>query len=372
MNTNLCICRNEVFIEGENVGQFESFEYQADSKTLGNTATLTIPLYAIGVEQGGDARSRIRSVFKSNNVKPCAQVEVYMWYEGLERVKVFSGFIEHIGDGLPTKLYLQDNSFILRFGNIQKGWDGKATLQTIVKDCLPVAQKGFNEERKKRGFTREIPSLTYSVEKKNVQAVTTSLSFRNWGARSPHDTIQKLMQMLVLYGGVSDDYNVFVGAGVTKNTRPMIQLDTRYNVIERNIVPVDGRFVDYDVKITGVLANGRQYTATGGYGTSKSRQARSGFEKAYGESFRGFSNLSTTQGIQDFADRMLSSLKGVRNKGRITLLLYPKIEIMDWVQYNDTVFPNLSAGYYVLSYRLKADHNGFFQQLDVTDQIFAL
>lgn len=372
MNSNYVICRNEVIIEGVNVGEFESFEYKANSRTLGNSATLTIPLYAIGVSQGGEARSRMRNVFKDNIVKPCAHIEVYCWYEGYEKVQVFSGFIEHIAEGFPTKLFLQDNTYILRFGQVQRGWNEDATLQKIAKDCIPIAQAGFDREREILGFTRPIPELTYSVEEANVQAITTSLSFRNWGARSPYDTIQKLMQLLVLYGGVSNNFNVFVGAGVTENTRPLIALDTRYNVIERDIVPIDGRFVDYDVKVTGILSNGKQYTATGGYGTSRNRQTRSDFERMYGESFRGFSLLSTVEGIQEHADRQLEMLKGARNKGSITLLLYPKIEIMDWVTYTDTVFPELSAGYYVLDYTFKANEMGYFQTLQVTDQIFSL
>lgn len=372
MNSNLVICRNEVIIEGVNVGQFESFNCSANRNTLGNSAELVIPLYAIGAAgQQGDARSRMRNVFSDNIVKPCAKIEVFCWYEGLEKVRVFSGFIEHIGEGFPTKLYLQDNSYILRFGQIQKGWNEDATLQQIVKDCIPIAQEAFNKEREIMGLTMEIPPLTYSAEEKNVQAITTSLSFRNWGARSPFDTIQKLMQLLILYAGVSDTYNVFIGAGVTESVRPIIALDTRYNVIARDIVPVDGRFVDYDVKITGILSNGKQYTATGGYGTSRSRATRSEFEKTYGESYRGFSILNTPSAIQDFADKMLEKLKAFKNKGRLTLLLYPKVELMDWVTYNDTVFPELSAGYYVLGYSFKADVSGYFQNLEVTDQIYA-
>lgn len=391
MNANLVVCKNEVYVEDVNVGQFESFHYQANNRTLGNTATLTLPLYAIGTYgvTSGRARSRMRTVFVTgeggksvNLIRPCAEVKVWCWYEGWnavtgvseeqERVLVFSGFIEHVSEGFPTKIYLQDNSFILRFGQIQKGWDGSATLQKIVNDCIPIAQKAFDEERRQKGFTRAIPKLTYSVEKKNVQAITTSLSFRNWGARSPFDTIQKLMQLLVLYGGVSRNFNVYIGAGVTESTRPEIKLDTQYNVIERDIVPIDGRFVDYDVKVTGILSNGRQHTATGGYGTSRQRESRSEFEKTYGESYRAYSPHNTVDGMQKFADKLLAMLKGERNKGKITLLLYPKVEIMDWVKYTDTVFDELSAGFYVLNYEFKADEKGYFQYLEVTDKIFAL
>lgn len=57
MNSNMVICRNEVIIEGENVGQFESFKMQSNSRTFGDSATLVLPLYALGVVQSGEART---------------------------------------------------------------------------------------------------------------------------------------------------------------------------------------------------------------------------------------------------------------------------------------------------------------------------
>jgi hypothetical protein len=246
------------------------------------------------------------------------------------------------------------------------------TLKSIIERAIPIAQEGFNRERARLGFTREIPKLIYSTEKKNVQAVTTPLDFENFGGGSPFDIVQRLMSQLCLYGGVSDEFNVYVGAGVTESDRPIIQLDTRYNVIERDIVPVDGRFVDYNVKVLGILKNGRRYTATGGVATSRSRETQSEFEKTYGETYKCFSSLRTPEELQKFANRMLNSLKGFRNKGRITCLLYPALHIMDWVTYTDTVFPELSSGYYVVDYTFKASDKGYFQELGVTDKVFAL
>ncbi|NLV87538.1 MAG: hypothetical protein GX025_10055 [Clostridiales bacterium] len=292
--------------------------------------------------------------------------------ESHEKILVFAGFIEHVVEGFPTKVYLQDNAFILRFGNIQKIWNENATLQQIVSDCIPVAQDGFTKERKKLGFTRPIPELRYSVEDKNVQAVTTSLSFRNWSGRSPYDTVQKLMQLLVLYGGVSRGYNVFIGAGVTKSDRPQTKLDTRYNVVERDITPVDGRFVDYEVKVVGILKDGTKWTATGGYGTSRSKTSQSEFEVTHGQVERYYAPHNTKDGIQNFADQMLAKLRGLRNRGSVTTLLYPKLDVMDWIAYKDTVFPALSGGYYVLDYQFKANEKGYFQTISLTDQVFSL
>lgn len=373
MNTNLVICKNEVYIENVYVGQFESFAVDSNSRQLGSTAVLTIPLYAIGAGGSGEARSRMREVFSKTPIKPCAQVRVDCWYiaDGvdMEKVTVFTGFIEHISEGFPTKLYLQDNSFILRFGNIQKHWKENATLQTIATDCIPIAEEAFKDERKKNGLTASVPSLTYNANNKNVQAYTNALSFRNGIGRAPYETIQHLMSTLSLYGGVTDDFQLYIGAGVedSASSQP-VSLDTRYNVIGRDIVPLDGRFIDFDVKITGILANGKQYTATGGLKGGNTGKKKN----PYGETFRGFSILNTAEAIQEHADRQLEMLRRSRNKGSIELLLYPKIKLFDQVKYKDTLFPELSALYYVLDYRFEATANGYFQRLGVTDQIYAL
>lgn len=382
--SNRVICRNEVFIEGESVGQFESFSLRANYRTFGATGVLTIPLYAVGIGQlengtqsgtvsSGRARNRVRKIFSAKFINICAEVEVYCWYEGYERTLVFHGYVEHVLQGFPTKIYVRDGSFILRFGEVEKGWNSEATLQKIVSDCIPIAEKAFKAEREKYEMTREVPALQYTDKTNNTQAVTTPLSFENFAqGRAPFEVLQHLMQQLVLFAGVTNDNNVYIGAGVQDTTRETIKLDTRYNVINCSITPTDGRLVSYDVKVTGVLKNGKKYTATGGLKTSRSNDQESDLDKITGESYRGFTLLDTAEGIQECADRMLKMLKGNRNKGKLTTLLYPKMQLLDHVDYNDTVFEENSGLYYVIGYTFEASDRGYFQTLEVTDQVFVL
>ena len=83
-------------------------------------------------------------------------------------------------------------------------------------------------------------------------------------------------------------------------------------------------------------------------------------------------NHDTAEGIQDFANRLLADLKGSYNKGSITLLMYPKVQLLDHVEYNDTVFDIHDALYYVTSYTFSANERGYFQKLEVTDLVFML
>lgn len=378
------ICRNEVFIEGVSVGPFESFRFSSDRRTFGATGVLTLPLYAMssinvssnyslrGEDETNRARRSVRRAFKQNTIKPCAQVEVWCWYEGYERTLVFSGFVSHVVEGFPSELHLSDNTFILRFGEIQKGWNGDTTVQDVIRECLPIANAGFKEERQRQGFEREVTALYYSDNEHNVQAHTTPFTTSNFGGRSPFDVLQRVMSHLVLYGGVNNDFGVFMGAGVSDSTRPVVKLDTRYNVFARDITPVDGRFVDYDVKVVGILKSGKNYTATGGLKTSRTGASQSEFENTYGEKIRIASELDTVEGLQTFADSMLNMLKGFRNKGTLQLILYPKVEVMDVVQYTDSLFQELTRQYYVIEYEFTASDKGYYQTLSVTDQVYMI
>ncbi len=364
--SNLLICRNRVEIEGVNVGQFESFTLKSDYKALGTTAILTLPLYGIGLVAGntnttsqGKAINRVRQELPDVKIAVSSEVRVICWYDGYDEVEVFKGFIERIEEGFPTKFFLRDSSFMLYFGTVEKGWDGDVTLQDIANDCIKIANDGFKKEREDKGLTRSVPELKYSLRDTNVQAETTPIPFNNFAiGRSPFEVIQHLARTLCLYAGVGNDTNLFIGTGVTDSSRPIVELDTRLNVIERNIVPVDARFVNYEVKVTGLLTDGKRHTATAGL--------------KGGEGVRKIGLLNTKGSLQAMADRLLSKLKSDRNKGTITLLLYPKCQLFDHVNFNDTIFEINNAQYYVTGYTFTASIKGFFQTLDVTDQIYLL
>ena len=247
MNSNYLICRNEVYIEDIWVGQFESFVLTGNDKQLGDSAVLTLPLYAIGIEQQGEARSRMREVFKPNVIKPFAHVEVYMWYEGYEKMRVFNGLIEQVVEGFPTTLYLRDFTLILKFGRVQKVW-GDVKMTQIMTDILPIANEAFAKERENMGFDANpnIPELTYTTDGPFVQATTSTFPFNNPVDFSPYDTVQRLMQLMVLYGGVTDDGKVYIG-GLTKNsTVPIEKLNTKYNVFGADLIREDSRFINYE------------------------------------------------------------------------------------------------------------------------------
>ena len=66
-------------------------------------------------------------------------------------------------------------------------------------------------------------------------------------------------------------------------------------------------------------------------------------------------------------------LKGTRNKGTIKTVLYPQVNMFDFVEYTDTMLPELTGNYYVIGRNLSCDtSDGFIQTLTVTNEMFIL
>ena len=289
---------------------------------------------------------------------------------------MFHGYIERIEQGFPSKLYLRDGSFILRFGSMKQAWSGNVTLAKVIDSCIPVAQEAFNEARKSAGLTRSTKPLKYSLDGKNVQAITDPFPFDNFAeGRSPFEVIQYLMREIISIAGVSEDNEVWMGLGVQDSQRikrEIVKLSTRYNVIQRDIIRENGMFVDYDVQVTYLGEDGKMYTVTAASDQKVVSEQSSKLRKGFGEQHKAFCLFKKDGEAKGFADRLLASLKGEHNKGVITTLLYPKMQLFDHVSYDDTVFDEYDAQYYVIGYKFTANTKGFYQKIEVTDKVFAL
>ena len=83
-----------------------------------------------------------------------------------------------------------------------------------------------------------------------------------------------------------------------------------------------------------------------------------------------FSPARKQEQLETIADAALARLKGNRNKGSITTLLYPFVSLWDFIEYEDTLFPELSSNYYVIGTELNCDDSGYHNVLSVTDEMF--
>lgn len=362
MRGNFFRCGCEVFIEGKSVGGFESLDFRDTKDTISNTCTIKLPVYAIGMTARTSPEKRIRASLADINIKPGARIEVFCWYhdseimgQHFEKVRVFNGFIRQVIGGFPSTLICEDYAFVLRFGTIGKEWNTRTKLKDMIEYLLPISNKAFMDFREKNGFAPDgFNKLTFD----STNSAEVEFALKTFKNISPYDALEKLLRMFTLYGYVNDDGQVYFGLGVKDKTKRTVELATNTNVIGRDITPSNGQFVNYKVVVNGLMKDGTKYTYE--YGDSE------------GQPERLFSPLNTKEGIKEFAHRVMARLQGDRNKGTISILLYPEVRMFDYIQYTDTLFSELSGGYYVTGRRVTCGKNGFVQQLTVTNEMFML
>lgn len=332
MRGNLFKCGNEVFVEGKSIGQFQSLEIKEDRDELVNTCVMLIPIYAIGTKPGMAPNERIRAALEGINIKPGARIEVYGWYydnpafeQFFEKILLFSGFIRQVIGGFPSKFICEDHSFILRFGSINREWLSRTKLKDMIDYLCPISNEAFRTYRDEQGFSNPDDFTKLSFDSSNSADVEFAL--QTFKLISPYDALMKLLKMFVLYGHVNELGKVYFGIGVIENTKRTVELSTDKNVIDRDIVPTNGLFVNYKVIVSALLADGTRYTYE--YGDSE------------GEPERMYVPHRTAELVEETAKSAMLRLRGNRNRGTINTILYPAMRLFDFIKYTDTLFPVL-------------------------------
>lgn len=364
MKGNLFRVGNEVFIEGKSIGRFASVDITEERDSLSGRCTMTLPVYAIGFRQGLPPAQRIRAALEGINIKPGARIDIDGWFynnaqlgQQFERLRIFSGFIRQVIGGFPSKIVCEDYSFILRFGTINRDWVSRTKLKDMVDYLCPISNKAFEDYRKAQGFDNpaDFPALSFD----SSDSADVEFALQTFKLISPFEALSKLMNMFTLYGTVNTQGKVYFGIGVRDKFKRTVTLATNTNVIGRDIVPTDGLFENYKVVVNALMADGTKYTYE--YGDSQ------------GEAHRYFVPANTVSLTEQTAKNIMARLKGTRNKGTIKTVLYPQVNMFDFVEYTDTMLPELTGNYYVIGRNLSCDtSDGFIQTLTVTNEMFIL
>lgn len=361
MTGNYFICENEIFVEGKSIGGFVSFESKENRNTIASTATIKLPLYMIGLKNimGKNFTNNERINIEYYKIKVGAYIEVYAKYRDnnvlghkFKKLNVFRGFIKQIVGGFPTTLICEDMSFVLRFGKINKSFSKMTPLKDMLSYILPIANSTFALYREKNNLSYNIPKIV-TDESKTADIEFTLNNYKNI---SPYDALSKVMNLYYMYCNVNNEGKLYVGIGIKDITRKNIILNTKYNVIDRNLKIVNGYFESFKVIVNGRDSEG------------KPLQVELGDSDGITERIH-YSPLNTKAGLLNIANAAMERLKGNINKGSITTLLYPEINLFDYIEYTDTLIPELSSNYYVIGRTLNLD-KGYRQIIEVTNQMF--
>lgn len=377
---NFFVCENEVFVEGKSLGQFQSFESENTRESLVGEATVTLPFYTMAAKAaktvnpdsviapksvGKNVMTYVRINPQDWDIKTGAHIQVYAKYRDdnilghkFENVRVFDGFIREVIGGFPTVIRCEDYGFVLRFGTVTKSWPQSVKLSDLLSDLCDISNTAFAEYRDKNNFdsdkTRALPQLTPSGK-----CEVTGISLKPAVSVSPYDILHdSIMSKYKLFAGVEelDKPYLWVGLAINEKDSPTARLDTSVNVIECSLVPQNMLFENFKV-IVRFLDSGTLKTVEKG--------SKNGLPYEI-----PFIPNKTSKEMETIANSALNGLKANRNKGTITTLLYPVVNLFDYINFTHTIFSTLSGGYYVIGKSLKLDENGYKQVLTVTDKTF--
>lgn len=368
MKGNFLGCRNEIFVEGVSIGQFQSMEITSDRENISCTASIELPLYTIAAYEDGTPPGedvpltrKVRTGVEMKNLKVGARIEVYCWYEtpeidiAFEPTLVYRGYIRQVVGAFPSTLKCEDLSFPLRFGQVGTVWKNQSTLVDVVNAVLPISESAFSEYRKRQGFDDNWPRITVA----DSELATASFDYKAWKDISPYDALQKLINMFSIYGNVDKEGRLYIGAGQSAPTNKTVNLSTKLNVIECDLTTTDSLFENYTVTVTARSSDGKLIKETYGDPDGEAIPTR-------------MMPLNSQEGIKDFAKRLYDHLVGNRNAGTITTLLYPVIELFDFVTFEHTLFPELSGDYVVIGVENQFGSGGYRQIINVTDKKYVI
>lgn len=358
------VARTKVFIEGNDVGRLVSLSATFSRKNISAQCRIQLPFHLIRFKNG------TRYYTSGSRITPSAillqtgsMIEVVAWYESfgkkLPDVTIFKGYVREVVDGYPATLVCEDLCFPLKFGSINKDWKTATQLQTAAKECIRIGNEAFIRYREARGFTDNsaVPLLKLAES----ESASAEFTLGVYTGVSPHTALSHIMRLWNLYTNVDDSGNFYMGLGFTQASplAATVKLSGAINVVGRNIVPKESLFENYQVIVNGMTQNGNKISVQVG--------------DSYGER-KEFSRISlvTKEGLSSFACSVLNELKAAKNSGTITTLLYPVVNVLDYIEYDDTVFDSFSGSYYVIGKSYTIGDNGIRQELSVTNQKYAI
>ena len=368
MKGNFVICHNEIVIEGSSIGNFTSMETEMTKDTITGKATIELPLYTIAAYNNGappdddlPLTRKSRVGVDMSKLKVGAMIEVYCWYTSpdlnatFDTVLTFKGYIRQVIGGFPTVINCEDLSFPLRFGLVEKTWSNEPLLRDVINALLPISEKAFTEYRQRQGFILDWPKLT--ITESQIVGLDNPHGQEAWKDISPYDALQNLVNRDGIYVYVDDKAELHAGSMISEDNKT-VNLSTDLNVVDCELVTTDSMFSNINVTLNARDKLGQIITAHYGSPDGTPIPTRT-------------MPINTQKGLNVLAKNLYNKLVGNDNNRSITTLLYPKVNMFDYINFNHTLFPELSSGYIAMGLRNSYNDKGYRQVISVTNRVFA-
>jgi hypothetical protein len=287
------------------------------------------------------------------------QVIIKAWYEGLEPVEVFNGFIFDFVEGTPITIKCLDYLYYLNkgvFGNqrllLKKNKKSKVitpatgaayksiTLQQLCQKVIDYANETIDHE------ATNTDHLELILPMPDVELV--NITFAMMSPAAILDWIKKEMGINISLHGNKLYVNV------ASNTLNTVYFRTDRNVIECDLQKPAAVYNSFKVKAWFIREDGTKDSFEIGDGSGTLREVF-------------FYKVKRDQALYEkLATEALKKVKQQRYAGTIDTLLYPDCKTFDQANYVDLRYPARSANYVITGQEISIDENGYHRKLKLS------
>lgn len=301
-----------------------SFEMKDDSKTIGSSCKIQVPLSCRIQYQDGKKdylTDQVKNLFKSGD-----PVSVVAWYDGYPKETLFTGFVYEFLEGTPMTIECLDEIYLLNQLTLNLGY-ASISLKALLTKILEGT-----------GITLVLPIL-------DLQLV--NITFRLMSAASILQWFRTELGLNIslmdrkLYCNIASN---IVATGILRTNR---------NVITSNLQKPEATFLKLKVKAWFIQENGKKSSIEVGDEKGETREVF--FYKIPFDAKK----------YQELAGQALIKYKQMKFSGKIHCYLYPAIGLFWRVQYTDIRYPDRTGNYTVVGREFKADQHGYHWVYDL-------
>lgn len=314
------------YINGKKLETIIEIRTSNDVNQIGSTCEISVPLNARIENKGQYLVDNVRNLFVKGET-----VEIKAWYTGYTEITIFKGFVYEFIEGNPTIIRCLDYVYKLRTGFINKSYSD-TTLKAVITDIIKGT--GIN--------------LNCGVDLK-----INSIPFVNKTPAACLEQIKDETKLVISLNGdslyVNIVSNTLNSVKLTSNNDNLNELTN--GVKEVSLQKKDGAFENYKIQAWSKDAKGNKVKVEIGDADGDIRQIK----------LTAFKQESHQKIITAAAEHY----RQVNYSGKITTFLYPKVELMDEIQYTDVRYSDRSARYTARNIVYELTTKGFEQIITV-------
>lgn len=307
----------KIIIAGIVFTQCNEVEIEKSIDNLGDTSSIKLPVsFVLGnQDEGFESKSLLEEV------KVGDAVEITLGYEDIYEKVEFSGYIKSISPGMPLKIELEDEIFLLRKKTVNKNFIN-TSLREVIQYLVEDTGVELNEDIPKVNFDKFLFKNTNSAAA--IEKIKTEYGFGAY---------------------IDNDSKLFVGL-----REQLLNSDLPVFKLGVNTIKDDLKFITEDnIKI--------KIKATAWFKDNTKIEVEVGDEDGELRSLH-FYNIATETELKDVAESKLKELKYSGYEGSITSFLIPFVTRGMAVKIEDDKFPQRAGSYLVDKVKITSGVSG--------------